>query len=143
MLDQGAVVVCTGGGGIPTMYEPGTRHLIGVEAVIDKDRSSAVLAKDLDADSLIIATDAPAVFVGWGTPEQKAIATAHPDALSAMNFAAGSMGPKVEAACEFARGAPGASAVIGALPDLPAILKGEAGTRINTDVTDDGGITYR
>lgn len=79
LLDMGAVVVCTGGGGIPTMYVPGgselegpwdfnDKHLIGVEAVIDKDRSSAVLAEDLEADLLVIATDADAVYLGWGTP---------------------------------------------------------------------------
>ena len=134
LLDQGAVVVCTGGGGIPTMYRPGTRELVGVEAVIDKDRSSAVLAKDLQADTLIIATDADAVYLDWGSPQQRAIAESEPDALAQHGFAAGSMGPKVEAACDFARSAPGKVAVIGALPDLPAILAGTAGTRISTAV---------
>ncbi len=132
LLDQGAVVVCTGGGGIPTMYRKDTRELIGVEAVIDKDRSSAVLAKDLGADALIIATDADAVYVDWGTPQQRAITTASPDGMSGLRFPAGSMGPKVEAACDFARSAPGSTAVIGALTDLAAILEGAAGTRIST-----------
>lgn len=140
LLDNGAVVVCTGGGGIPTMYRPGTRELVGVEAVIDKDRSSAVLAKDLGADTLIIATDADAVYLDWGKPEQRAIAEATPEALAAFTFADGSMGPKVEAACDFARTAPGKVAVIGALPDLPEILAGTAGTRITTTAE---GLSFR
>ena len=74
LLDHGTVVVCAGGGGIPTMYEPGAdRKLVGVEAVIDKDLCSELLARDLDADLLVMATDAEAVFTGWGTPEAKAI----------------------------------------------------------------------
>lgn len=137
-LDKGAVVVCTGGGGIPTMYEKGTRHLVGVEAVIDKDFSSMVLARDIEADMLIIATDAEAVFVDWGTPEQKAIAAASPDALSEMDFPAGSMGPKVEAAVQFARS--GKVAVIGALENLTEILAGESGTRVTLEVE---GVEYR
>ena len=139
LLSQGCVVICAGGGGIPTMYRPGTRTLIGVEAVIDKDRASAVLARDLAADLLVIATDTDAVYVGWGTPEQEAIATAHPDDLEAMSFAAGSMGPKVEAAADFARGS-GTAAVIGALSELPALLAGTAGTRVTTAAT---GVTFR
>lgn len=145
LLEMGAVVVCTGGGGIPTMYLPGEheinnvwdfnpRELVGVEAVIDKDRSSAVLAEDLDADLLVIATDADAVYVGWGTPEAKAIKAAAPEAIEAMDFPAGSMGPKVEAAADFARVRPGASAVIGALEDLPEIMAGTKGTRVTTAV---------
>ena len=139
LLTQGCVVICAGGGGIPTMYRPGTRTLVGVEAVIDKDRASAVLARDLAADLLVIATDTDAVYVGWGTPEQKAVATAHPDDLEAMHFAAGSMGPKVEAAADFARGS-GTAAVIGALSELPALLAGTAGTRVTTAAT---GVTFR
>ncbi len=143
LLEAGTVVICTGGGGIPTMYLPdqgldspndrNERTLVGVEAVIDKDRSSAVLAKDLDADLLVIATDAEAVFLDWGTPAERGIATASPDALAAYEFPAGSMGPKVEAACDFARSRPGRTAAIGALQDLPGILAGTAGTRISTD----------
>ena len=147
LLEMGAVVVCTGGGGIPTMYLPGDtelegpwdfnpKHLVGVEAVIDKDRSSAVLAQDLEADLLVIATDADAVYLNWGTPDQQAIAEASPDAIEAYDFPAGSMGPKVEAAAEFARRNPGRAAVIGALEDLPAIMAGEAGTRITTDAAE-------
>jgi carbamate kinase len=143
LLDAGAVVVCTGGGGIPTMYlereglsgpnDFNPRTLVGVEAVIDKDWSSAVLAKDLEADMLVIATDAPAVALDWGTPQQRNIKEASPDAIEAYDFPAGSMGPKVEAAADFARSRPGSVAVIGALPDLPEIIAGTAGTRVTTD----------
>jgi carbamate kinase len=139
LLDQGTVVVCTGGGGIPTMYEPGTRHLIGVEAVIDKDRSSAVLARDLRADLLVIATDADAVYTGWGTPQKRSIEAAHPDALAGLPFPSGSMGPKVEAASEFARGS-GKDSLVGALADIRSMLAGRSGTRISTSVN---GIVYR
>ena len=136
LLDHGCVVICAGGGGIPTAYRPG-RQLVGVEAVIDKDRASALLARDVNADILIMATDAPAAFIGFGTPAQRAIAAADPDALLAgyeSEFAAGSMLPKVIAACDFAK-ASGKPAVIGALADIDAMLAGTAGTRVDTDVT--------
>src|SRR5215472_5423535 len=97
LLEHGCVVICAGGGGIPTAYRPG-RELVGVEAVIDKDRASALLASDIRADMLIMATDAEAVFVGFGTPGQRAIAAANPGALLGEyrgEFAAGSMLPKV------------------------------------------------
>ena len=80
LLQHRCVVVCAGGGGIPTMYSPGTRTLVGVEAVIDKDRASAVLAADLAADLLVIATDVDAVYLDWGTPQQRRVVAAHPDA---------------------------------------------------------------
>src|SRR4051794_30573528 len=70
LLEKGAVVICTGGGGIPTMYEPGTNHLVGAEVVVDKDRASALLARDLDADLFVMATDVDAVYRDWGTPAQ-------------------------------------------------------------------------
>ena len=133
LLQQGCVVVCAGGGGIPTMYRPGTRTLIGVEAVIDKDRASAVLAEGLAADLLVVATDVEAVYLEWGTPEQVAIAAAHPDALKDDLFPAGSMGPKVEAAARFARNT-GHPAVIGSLADLEAMIAGRAGTVIDVNV---------
>ena len=109
-----------------------TRTLVGVEAVIDKDRSSAVLARDLGADLLVIATDEDAVYLDWGTASQRAISAASPDALAEFEFPSGSMGPKVEAACDFARSAPGRTAVIGALGDLRAILAGDRGTRVSS-----------
>ena len=136
LLDQGCVVICAGGGGIPVCYRPG-RQLVGVEAVIDKDRASALLARDVGADMLIMATDAQAVFVGFGTPRQRAIRDAYPDVLLdryQAEFAAGSMLPKVIAACDFAR-ATGKPAMIGALADIEGMLAGTAGTRVETGVT--------
>jgi carbamate kinase len=130
LLSQGSVVICAGGGGIPTMYRAGTRTLVGVEAVIDKDRATTVLAEGLNADLLVIATDVDAVYLNWGTPEQVAVAVAHPDALPSEQFPAGSMGPKVEAAAAFARNT-GKPAVIGSLGGLPGMISGTAGTRID------------
>ena len=135
LLERGAVVICAGGGGIPTAYRP-ERQLAGIEAVIDKDHASGLLARDIDADILIMATDAPAVFLGFGTPDQRAIAQAHPDALlpeHESEFPAGSMLPKVRAACDFAR-ATGKPAAIGALSDIDAMLTGAAGTRVTTEI---------
>jgi carbamate kinase len=139
LLDLGCVVICAGGGGIPTMYLNGGRRLVGVEAVIDKDRASAVLARDLHADALVIATDTDAVYVDWGKPDQRAIAVAHPEDLVRLEFPAGSMGPKVSAAIEFACSS-GKDALIGSLAELPALLAGDAGTRISLTVS---GLTYR
>jgi carbamate kinase len=130
LLAHDSVVICAGGGGIPTMYPKGTQTLVGVEAVIDKDRASAVLAQDLHADLLVIATDVDAVFLDWGKPAQRSVVQAHPDALDPGLFPAGSMGPKVEAAAQFAR-ASGKPAVIGSLEQLSSILAGHGGTRIS------------
>jgi carbamate kinase len=132
LLEKGSVVICAGGGGIPTMYDNG--KLKGVEAVIDKDLCSALLAEQLDSDLLVIATDVDATYIDWGKPTQKAIAEANPDELERLGFAAGSMGPKVQAACEFARNT-GKVAVIGSLADIEAIVKGTAGTRVSTSAT--------
>ena len=139
LLEHGCVVICAGGGGIPTMYREGTRTLVGVEAVIDKDRASAVLAEGLGADLLVIATDVDAVYLDWGTPEERAVAAAHPDAVRTLDLPAGSMGPKAEAAAAFAS-ATGHPCVIGALDHLPAILAGASGTRIAVDET---GLRFR
>jgi carbamate kinase len=135
LLEQGCVVICAGGGGIPTAYV-GDRELMGVEAVIDKDHASALLARDIGADLLIMATDARAAFVDYGTPAAREIAAAAPGALMAeygSEFAAGSMLPKVLAACDFAS-TTGRPAVIGALRDIEAMVDGTAGTRIASDV---------
>lgn len=134
LLELGCVVICAGGGGIPTAYRE-NRQLTGVEAVIDKDHASALLARDVDADILIMATDAPAAFIGFGSPQQRAIRAAHPAALLERyrsEFAAGSMLPKVLAACDFA-GLTGRPAVIGALADIAGMLAGTAGTRVSAD----------
>ncbi|MCG4452432.1 carbamate kinase [Pseudomonas sp. MMS21-TM103] len=138
LLEKGTVVICAGGGGIPCVYDA-KRKLHGVEAVIDKDLCSALLAEQLESDLLVIATDVSAVFRDWGQATQKTISAAHPDALAELDFAAGSMGPKVQAACEFARNT-GKVAVIGSLADIEAIVQGKAGTRISTAQT---GIVYR
>ena len=134
LLDQGCVVICAGGGGIPTAYRPG-RQLVGVESVIDKDHASALLAAGIAADVLILATDAPAAFVGFGSANPQMIRHANPAALLeqyATEFAPGSMLPKVKAACDFAQGT-GGRAVIGALADIEAMLAGTAGTVVSTD----------
>jgi carbamate kinase len=139
LLDRGTVVICAGGGGIPTMYQPGEpRRLTGVEAVIDKDLCSELLAREVDADLLIMATDTEAVFVNWNTPGAKAIFRASPAALGEFRFPAGSMGPKVAAACNFAM-ATGKTAAIGALADIPGIIKGERGTLVSRAFE---GVTY-
>jgi carbamate kinase len=136
LLDHGAVVICAGGGGIPVMYTDAPaiagHQLVGVEAVIDKDLASALLARDLRADALAIVTDVDAVYSGWGTPEQRAIRRATPEALSETEFAAGSMGPKVRAACSFVEET-GGLAAIGSIEDTPALLRGEAGTIVARD----------
>ena len=131
LLEHNAIVICAGGGGIPTMYEPGQdRKLIGVEAVIDKDLCTELLARELDADLFVMLTDADAVYLDWGEPTQRAVRRSTPDAFAGIPFAAGSMGPKVDAACRFAR-TTGNAAAIGALADLGRIVSGEAGTTIS------------
>jgi carbamate kinase len=136
LLDHGAVVICAGGGGIPVMYTddpvPAGRRLVGVEAVIDKDLASALLARDLRADALAIVTDVDAVYSDWGTPDQRAIRRATPDALAETEFAAGSMEPKVSAACSFVEET-GGLAAIGSISDTSALLRGEAGTIVTRD----------
>ena len=132
LLERNTIVIAAGGGGIPTMYEAGShRKLVGIECVIDKDLASELLARELDADLFVMLTDADAVYADWGKPTQRAIRRASPAALSAFSFAAGSMGPKVDAACRFAS-ATGKLAAIGALADLGKILAGEAGTTISS-----------
>ena len=138
LLEKSSIVICAGGGGIPTMYGENGK-LQGIEAVIDKDLCSSLLAEQLDADLLVIATDVNAAYVDFNKPTQKAIAQAHPDELERLGFAAGSMGPKVQAACDFARHT-GKVAVIGSLADIEDIVKGTAGTRVSTSKP---GIDYR
>ena len=130
LLDHGTIVICAGGGGIPTMYERGAdRKLVGVEAVIDKDLCSELLARELGADLLVMLTDADAVYLDWGKPTQRPLRRTSTDALAGISFAAGSMGPKVQAACRFAE-ATGKPAAIGSLSDLNLIIDGEAGTTV-------------
>jgi carbamate kinase len=139
LLEHNTIIIAAGGGGIPTMYETeASRKLIGVECVIDKDLASELLARELGADVFIMLTDAEAVCTDWGKPTQKSIRRASPAVLEAMPFAAGSMGPKVSAACRFAK-ATGKRAAIGALADLEQILAGDAGTTVTTE---ESGIVY-
>jgi carbamate kinase len=135
LLEKHTIVIAAGGGGIPTAYDPkAERKLVGVECVIDKDLATELLARELGADLYVMLTDADAVYVDWGKPTQRAIRRASPDALAAMKFAAGSMGPKVDAACRFAR-ATGKRSAIGELSQLSQILAGEAGTTIDPAVS--------
>ncbi len=134
LLDAGTVVICAGGGGIPTMYDEDDagqpRRLHGVEAVIDKDLASALLAEELGADLLVIATDVDGVYEGWGTPDQHRIESASAADIDGSAYAAGSMGPKVSAAARFAART-GKEAVIGSLDQIADIVAGKAaGTRI-------------
>ena len=139
LLERNTIVIAAGGGGIPAMNQnAGDRKLAGVECVIDKDMASALLARELGADVFVMLTDADAVYVDWGMSTQKPIRRASPDALNAMSFAAGSMGPKVDAACRFATST-GKIAAIGALADLARIITGQAGTTISAS---DRGLTY-
>jgi carbamate kinase len=131
LLERGVTVICTGGGGIPTVRRDDGR-LEGVEAVIDKDRASAVLAGEVDAEVLILATDVEAVYRGWNTADAEPLRRITPGELSTFTFDSGSMGPKVEAACEFVERGDPRRAVIGALDDIEAMLGGSAGTQVAT-----------
>jgi carbamate kinase len=130
LLEKGTVVICAGGGGIPTMYDPGQeRWLTGIEAVIDKDLASELLAREVEADLFVIATDVNGVYLDWGKPEQRMIGRVTTEELRSYRFPAGSMGPKVEAAIQFVERT-GKRAAIGSLADIGAIVAGEAGTNV-------------
>ncbi len=133
LVDVGVTVICAGGGGIPVMRQK-NGGLIGIEAVIDKDLASALLAESLNADALLLLTDVDGVYHNWGQPNQKKIERASPRDLRASAFPAGSMGPKVIAACDFASGS-GRMSGIGALKDACKILQRKAGTIITSDTT--------
>lgn len=126
LVDAGLVVTCVGGGGIPVVPAPRGGYR-GVEAVIDKDLSTALLAQRLSADVLVLLTDTDGVYDGWGTPTARRLGAATPEQLRAMDLPAGSMGPKVEAACRFVE-AGGRHAAIGNLDDALALAEGTAGT---------------
>jgi carbamate kinase len=128
LVERGVIVVCAGGGGIPVARRA-DGALVGVEAVIDKDRASARLAAELGADALLMLTDVEAVYRGWGTDAAEPIGRLAPAEARALDLPAGSMGPKVEAAARFVEGG-GRLAGIGALADARRILAGEAGTRV-------------
>ncbi|WGX95102.1 carbamate kinase [Nocardioides sp. L-11A] len=136
LLQLGVVVVCAGGGGVPVVRDE-VGQLQGVEAVVDKDLTSAVLAEALDADALLVLTDVPAVMRGFGSPDQTAIHRETPAGLRALALPAGSMGPKVEAVCRFVE-LTGGVAAIGALENVAAILAGTSGTVVTPSGRYDG-----
>jgi carbamate kinase len=127
LLSSGAIVVCAGGGGIPVVAEG--RRLSGVEAVIDKDLTAALLAEEVGAERLVMLTDVPYVERHWGTAAAEPIRQATPASLHEMMFASGSMGPKIEAACRFVERT-GGEAAIGSLAELAAVARGQTGTQI-------------
>jgi len=137
LVDNGVVVICAGGGGIPTAYDD-EQKLYGVEAVIDKDLASALLSRELDAEIFVMLTDVANVYTDFGTRRQRPVRAANPDALERLNFAEGSMGPKIRGACEFVRKT-GHKSAIGQLSDLVKIMRGEAGTLVSNDID---GIIY-
>jgi len=128
LVRAGVTVICAGGGGVPVVTGPDEK-LAGVEAVIDKDLASALLARQLDADFLMMLTDVEAVYDDWGKPTQRPIRHVTPQALSNRSFAEGSMKPKIDAAVGFVNET-GKRAAIGRLEDALAILGGKAGTTI-------------
>lgn len=136
LIDRGALVIAAGGGGIPVALSAGGRTHHGVEAVIDKDACSSLLARQLGVDCFVIATDVCAVSLDWGTPEQREIGRISPQALARHTFAMGSMGPKVQAACAFVL-ATGHRAVIGSLEHIDAMIAGHSGTQVCVDVSND------
>jgi carbamate kinase len=131
MAESGVVVIGCGGGGVPVIEE-GPR-LVGVEAVVDKDLASAILARDVEAEVLVICTDVDGVYEAYGTPEQRLIDRLTlgeaVEGLADGTFPAGSMGPKVEASATFVRDG-GERAVICSLDDAPEALQGRAGTAV-------------
>lgn len=131
LLGSGVIVVCAGGGGIPVVAEG--RRLTGVEAVIDKDLTAALLAEKLGAQRLVMVTDVAYVERDWGTAAAEPIKHATPASLREMMFAPGSMSPKIDAACRFVERT-GGEAAIGSLTDLAAVARGQAGTQIATRI---------
>jgi carbamate kinase len=130
LLEHDVVTICAGGGGVPTMFlDDDAKSLVGVEAVIDKDFASELLAREVAADLYVMATDVDAVYADWGTPQQRALGRVTAQELRQQNFPAGSMGPKVEAACRFVE-ATGGRAAIGALTQIQQIVEGDAGTQV-------------
>jgi carbamate kinase len=129
LLDHGTVVICAGGGGIPTAFAEDGSTLTGIEAVIDKDLASELLARELHADLFVMATDVDGVYESWGTPDRRKLDRVTPGDLAGSSFAAGSMGPKVAAAVQFVERT-GRRAAIGALQEIEAIVAGTAGTSV-------------
>lgn len=133
LIARDHLVICNGGGGVPVVEKADGYH--GIEAVIDKDLSAALLARQLHADALLILTDADAVYLDWGKPTQRPLSQVTPELLGEMQFDAGSMGPKVTACAEFVSHCRGIAG-IGSLADGSAILAGDKGTLIRLETTD-------
>ncbi|MET8453772.1 carbamate kinase [Streptomyces sp. NPDC005209] len=133
LLSGGTLVVCAGGGGVPVTADRDTGALSGLEAVIDKDLTAALLAEDLKADFLLILTDVPHVYEAFGTPGQRALLDATPAELRRGRFPEGSMGPKAEAAARFVERT-GGLAAIGALDAAYEIVHSRSGTLIRPDL---------
>jgi carbamate kinase len=134
LLSGGALVVCAGGGGVPVTADKDTGALTGVDAIVDKDLTAARLAEDLRADFLLILTDVPCVFTGYGTRDPRPLLDATPGELRRGGFSAGSMGPKAEAAARFVERT-GGLAAIGALDAAYEIVHGRSGTLVRPDLT--------
>lgn len=139
LLEDKHVVIACGGGGVPVTRDTEGRYE-GAEVVIDKDGSSGLMAAEVDADLFVIATDAAAVMLDWGTPNERAIHQVTPDQLREFRFAAGSMGPKVEAACAFVSRT-GKPAAIGRLEDLAGMVAGTHGTIVVPELN--GSMTFK
>lgn len=129
LIENGHLVVCCGGGGVPVYFDQ-EGQLIGAEAVIDKDLASSLLAISVNADLFVIATDVDGVYTDWGKPSQSLIRQIDATSLRKLTFAQGSMAPKVEAACHFVEKT-GKTAIIGALDQIEKIIDGEKGTQIH------------
>jgi len=133
LSEAGALVVCSGGGGVPVVRSRGA--LSGIDAVIDKDLAAALLATELGADALLILTDVPQAYVHYGTPRQEALSRVTASEMRAYaadgHFKAGSMGPKVEACLRFVDA--GGESVIASLVEVGPALAGKAGTHIVPD----------
>ncbi|MFI2721142.1 carbamate kinase [Streptomyces collinus] len=134
LLGSRALVLCAGGGGVPVTADNDTGALTGVEAVVDKDLTAALLAEDLKADLLLILTDVPCVYAGYGTHDAQPVLDATPDDLRRGGYPDGSMGPKAEAAARFVERT-GGLAAIGALDAAYEIVHGRSGTLVRPDLT--------
>ncbi|WP_405541304.1 carbamate kinase [Streptomyces phaeochromogenes] len=133
LVSSGTLVICAGGGGVPVTADPGTGALTGAKAVVDKDLTAALLAEDLKADLLLILTDVPCVYTGYGTPDQRPVLHATPADLRRGDFPEDSMGPKAEAAARFVERT-GSPAAIGALDAAYEIVHGRSGTLVRPDL---------
>ena len=132
LLDKGTLLLCAGGGGIPVVFRKDTQTFVGVEAVVDKDLVSGLLARELEADVFVIATDVEGVYQNYGTGEERIIRRTTPRQLELYEFPPGSIAPKVDAACRFVRET-GNNAIIGSLENLRMIIDGKSGTIVEPD----------